>query len=196
MGCSTRPYNLMPPKRRPSNRQAQAGGCRRPGGGDPTSKASPLAQDASISNGAEARAHHPLTPICPLELKGISKAERAGTACPPRKGWGMWHWERSLPASPTSFTRRPSCHPPSALPALWCPQVLSCTYFSIFQAGSQLWKVWMWLLTPCCCSRLRGWLGGWPGDLVLTISTSPSSSLFALGFPFQYLSQPGPGMGP
>lgn len=106
MGCSTRPYNLMPPKRRPSNRQAQAGGCRRPGGGDPTSKASPLAQDASISNGAEARAHHPLTPICPLELKGISKAERAGTACPPRKGWGMWHWERSLPASPTSFTRQ------------------------------------------------------------------------------------------
>lgn len=195
MGCSTRPYNLMPAKRGPSNRQAQAGGCRRPGGGDPTSKASPLAQDASISNGAEARAHHPLTPICPLELKGISKAERAGTACP-RKGWGMWHWERSLPAGLTSFTHRLSLRLPSALLALWYPQALSCTYFSIFQAGSQLWKVWIWLLTPCCCPRLRGWLGGWPGDFVLAISTSPSSSLFVLGFPFQYLSQPWPGMGP
>lgn len=75
MGCSTRPYNLMPPKRGPSNGPAQAGGCRCPGGGDPTSKASPLAQDASISNRAGARAPHPLTPICPLELKGISKAE-------------------------------------------------------------------------------------------------------------------------
>lgn len=103
MGCSTRPYNLMPPKRGPSNGLAQAGGCRCPGGGDPTSKTSPLAQDASISNRVGARAHHSLTPICPLELKGISKAERAGTAWP-HKGQGMWHWKGSLPAHPTSCT--------------------------------------------------------------------------------------------
>lgn len=45
MGCSTRPYNLMPPKRGPSNELAQSGGRRCPGGGDPTSKASPLARD-------------------------------------------------------------------------------------------------------------------------------------------------------
>ena len=152
MGCSTRPYNLMPPKRGPSNGQAQAGGCHCPGGGDPTSKASPLAQDASISNRAGARAHHSLTPICPLELKGISKAERAGPAWP-HKGWGMWHSEGSLPAQPTSCTPRPLS---MSLPLLHWP----CDVLRLFPAPTSL--------SPkqavgsgrygclCCCPRLRG----------------------------------------
>lgn len=125
MGCSTRPYNLMPPKRGPSNGQAQAGGCHCPGGGDPTSKASPLAQDASISNRAQTRAHHSLTPICPLELKGISKAERAGPAWPHR-GWGMWYSEDSLPAQPTSCT-------PGLFP---CPSL--CSVGLVMSSGSFL----------------------------------------------------------
>ena len=112
MGCSTRPYNLMPRKRGPSNGPAQAGGCRCPGGGDPTSWASPLAPDASISNEAGARAHHSLTPICPLELKGISKAERpglGGLARPGECGTAAW-----LPTPPSRAARW--VFPPSIAP--------------------------------------------------------------------------------
>lgn len=100
MGCSTWPYNLMPAKRGPSNGPAQAGGCLCPGGGDPTSQASPLAQNASISNEAGARAQHSLTPICPLQLKGISTAERAGMGGLARPGECGTKGD-SLPAHPS-----------------------------------------------------------------------------------------------
>ena len=117
MGCSTRPYNLMPAKRGPSNRPAQTGGCLCPGGGDPTSQASPLAQDASISNEAGARAQHSLTPICPLQLKGISKAERAGMGGLARPGACGTKGD-GLPAHPSllqtqaSSTHCPHCSAP------------------------------------------------------------------------------------
>lgn len=163
----------MPPKRGPSNGLAQAGGCRCPGGGDPTSKTSPLAQDASISNRAGARAHHSLTPICPLELKGISKAERAGTLWPHKAG-GMCHWEGSLPAHPTSCTPRPSFHHSS---------LCSCDVLGLFlapsslisQAGSVLWKVWRCLFIPWCCPDSEaGWEAGL-GALCLPLIQDPAS---------------------
>lgn len=135
MGCSTRPYNLMPPKRGPSNGLAQARGGRCPGGSDPTSQALPLAQDASISNGAGARAHHSLTPICPLELKGISKAERAGTVWPP-KGWGMWH-SRGQPVCQPHPPARPraSLHP--LLPLLCLPVMSSGSSLHCFSSSQE-----------------------------------------------------------
>lgn len=182
----------MPPKRGPSNGLAQAGGCRCPGGGDPTSKTSPLAQDASISNRAGARAHHSLTRICPLELKGISKAERAGTAWP-HKGEGIWHWGGSLPAHLISCT--------ASLPSMFLPLLFRpCDVLRLFlsptspvpQAGSELWKVWRCLLIPWCCPRLRGWLGSGLGALCLPLVQAPAPISLGEGDPFSNIC-PSPG---
>lgn len=74
MGCSTRPYNLMPPKRGPSNRPEDAAALEV---ATPPRRPRPWPK---ISNGAGAGAHHSLTPVCPLQLKGISKTPRAGMA--------------------------------------------------------------------------------------------------------------------
>lgn len=74
MGYSTRPYNLMPPKRGPSNRPEDAAALEV---ATPPRRPRPWPR---ISNGAGARAHHSLTPMCPLQLKGISKTQRAGMA--------------------------------------------------------------------------------------------------------------------
>lgn len=72
MGCSTRPYNLMPRKRGPSNRPEDAAALEV---ATPPRRPRPWPR---ISNAAGARAHHSLTPMCPLQLKGISKHRGQG----------------------------------------------------------------------------------------------------------------------
>jgi hypothetical protein len=113
MGCSTPPYNLMLRKRGLSNAPPRPEDTAALEVATPPRRPRPWPR---ISNGTGARAHGSVTPICPLQLKGISKAERTGTertAVPRECGLGKTAClsprpaQPRLPRAPLAVTFRP-----------------------------------------------------------------------------------------